>query len=94
MKCSRVSCLEVYDVCLIVYLLTQCYNVLLISTGRFIELFRKYHGFEDQKLKLKRPTQLQEVLNIARDLLTDIKEGKPVFEKPNKIHQLRTVLEM
>jgi len=73
---------------------TQYYKLLLISTGRFIDFFRKYHGFKDHKLKLKRPTQLQEVLNIARDLLTDIKEGKRVFEKPNKIHQLRTVLEM
>ena len=83
-----------WSLCLTMYLLTHCYNVLLISTGRFIELFRKYHGFEDHKLKLKKPTQLQEVLNIARELLADIKEGKPVFEKPNKIHQLRTVLEM
>lgn len=77
-----------------VFTYTQYYNLLLISTGRFIDLFRKYHGFKDHKLKLKRPTQLQEVLNIARDLLVDIKEGKPVFEKPNKLHQLRTVLEM
>ncbi|KAL9985509.1 hypothetical protein ACROYT_G007924 [Oculina patagonica] len=61
---------------------------------RFIELFKKYNGFDEHKLKLKRPTQLQEVLNIARDLLADIKEGKPVFESPNKIHQLKSVLEM
>lgn len=66
----------------------------MLSTRRFIELFRKYNGFDEHKLKLKKPTQLQEVLNIARDLLCDIKEGKPVFEKPNKIHQLKNVLEM
>lgn len=76
------------------YVFTHTQYLLFISTGRFIDLFRKYHGFKDHKLKLKRPTQLQEVLNIARDLLTDIKEGKPVFENLNKIHQLRTVLEM
>lgn len=66
----------------------------LFSICRFIELFKKYNGFDEHKLKLKRPTQLQEVLNIARDLLADIKEGKPVFESRNKIHQLKSVLEM
>ncbi|XP_074614886.1 inositol hexakisphosphate and diphosphoinositol-pentakisphosphate kinase 2-like isoform X2 [Acropora palmata] len=61
---------------------------------RFIELFKKYNGFDEHKLKLKRPAQLQEVLDIARDLLADIKEGMPVFESRNKIHQLKSVLEM
>ena len=61
---------------------------------RFIELFKKYLGFDEHKLKLKRPTQLQEVLNIARDLLANIKEGIPIFERRNKLHQLKSVLEM
>ncbi|PFX21183.1 Inositol hexakisphosphate and diphosphoinositol-pentakisphosphate kinase 2 [Stylophora pistillata] len=61
---------------------------------RFIELFKKYNGFDEHKLKLKRPTQLQEVLNIARDLLANIKEGIPIFESRNKLHQLKSVLEM
>ena len=61
---------------------------------RFIELFKKYHGLDEHKLKLKRPTQLQEVLNIARDLLANIKEGIPIFERRNKLHQLKSVLEM
>ena len=64
------------------------------SPRRFIELFKKYNGFDEHKLKLKRPAQLQEVLDIARDLLADIKEGMPVFESRNKIHQLKSVLEM
>ncbi|XP_068711833.1 inositol hexakisphosphate and diphosphoinositol-pentakisphosphate kinase 2-like isoform X2 [Montipora foliosa] len=61
---------------------------------RFIELFKKYGGFDEHKLKLKRPAQLQEVLDIARDLLAQFKEGEPVFESRNKIHQLKSVLEM
>ncbi|XP_022797686.1 inositol hexakisphosphate and diphosphoinositol-pentakisphosphate kinase 2-like [Stylophora pistillata] len=62
---------------------------------RFIELFKKYDGFDKEApLKLKRPTQLKEVLNIARDLEADVKKGKPLFENPNKIHQLKAVLEM
>lgn len=38
--------------------------------------------------------QLQEVLNIARDLLADSKDGRPVFESLSKLHQLKSVLEM
>ena len=52
----------------------------LLYICRFIELFKKYGGFDEHKLKLKRPAQLQEVLDIARDLLAHIKEGKPLFE--------------
>lgn len=72
----------------------QANSLLWPFIDRFIELFKKYNGFDEHKLKLKRPTQLQEVLNIARDLLADMKEGKPVFESRNKIHQLKSVLEM
>ena len=68
--------------------------MLLFSQNRFISLFSKYEGFKERKLKLKRPKQLQEVLDIARELLADIKEDRPVFESPNKLHQLKSVLEM
>ncbi|XP_058944344.2 inositol hexakisphosphate and diphosphoinositol-pentakisphosphate kinase 2 isoform X5 [Pocillopora verrucosa] len=62
---------------------------------RFVELFKRYGGFDKVvPLKLKKPTQLEEVLNIARDLEADVKKGKPLFENPNKIYQLKTVLEM
>ena len=61
---------------------------------RFIELFKKYDGFDEKKLKLKRPKQLQEVLDIARDLLMAVKEGNVLFENPNKLHQMKSVLEM
>ncbi|RMX45431.1 hypothetical protein pdam_00019294 [Pocillopora damicornis] len=62
---------------------------------RFVELFKRYGGFDKVvPLKLKKPIQLEEVLNIARDLEADVKKGKPLFENPNKIYQLKTVLEM
>ena len=61
---------------------------------RFIDLFSKYEGFKERKLKLKRPKQLQEVLDIAREMLNDIKEDKSVFESHNKLRQLKSVLEM
>ncbi|CAH3104082.1 unnamed protein product [Pocillopora meandrina] len=62
---------------------------------RFVELFKRNGGFDKVvPLKLKKPTQLEEVLNIARDLEADVKKGKPLFENPNKIYQLKTVLEM
>lgn len=58
-------------------------------------MFKRYGGFDKVvPLKLKKPTQLEEVLNIARDLEADVKKGKPLFENPNKIYQLKTVLEM
>uniref|UniRef100_A0A673AZW7 Inositol hexakisphosphate and diphosphoinositol-pentakisphosphate kinase n=1 Tax=Sphaeramia orbicularis TaxID=375764 RepID=A0A673AZW7_9TELE len=50
----------------------------------FFELFEKYGGYKSGKLKLKKPKQLQEVLDIARLLL----------EKKSKLEQLKTVLEM
>ncbi|XP_031560139.1 inositol hexakisphosphate and diphosphoinositol-pentakisphosphate kinase 2-like [Actinia tenebrosa] len=63
---------------------------------RFLELFKKYNKSTDKKLKLKQPKQLQEVLDIARYMLEEI-EANPetsMFEKPNKLRQLKNVLEM
>ncbi|XP_019583520.2 inositol hexakisphosphate and diphosphoinositol-pentakisphosphate kinase 2 isoform X15 [Rhinolophus sinicus] len=63
---------------------------------KFFDLFEKCDGYKSGKLKLKKPKQLQEVLDIARQLLmelgqnndSDIEENKP------KLEQLKTVLEM
>uniref|UniRef100_A0A8B9HY59 Inositol hexakisphosphate and diphosphoinositol-pentakisphosphate kinase 1 n=1 Tax=Astyanax mexicanus TaxID=7994 RepID=A0A8B9HY59_ASTMX len=38
----------------------------------FFELFEKYGGYKTGKLKLKKPKQLQEVLDITRQLLADL----------------------
>ncbi|XP_013386864.1 inositol hexakisphosphate and diphosphoinositol-pentakisphosphate kinase 2 isoform X1 [Lingula anatina] len=64
---------------------------------RFFDLFEKYDGFKTGQLKLKRPRQLQEILDIARALLLEI-EAHPanpeVEEKKSKLEQLKAVLEM
>ena len=71
---------------------------------RFFELFKKYGGEEQGHLKLKRPGQLQEVLDIARCLLTELTNyqrnrvnktlGPEIEEKRSKLEQLKSVLEM
>lgn len=63
---------------------------------RFFELFEKYGGYKKGHLKLKKPKQLQEVLDIARDLLCENPgDNNPeVQEKKAKLRQLKLVLEM
>ncbi|XP_009882848.1 PREDICTED: inositol hexakisphosphate and diphosphoinositol-pentakisphosphate kinase 1 [Charadrius vociferus] len=43
-----------------------------VKHPRFFELFEKYDGYKTGKLKLKKPEQLQEVLDIARQLVVDL----------------------
>ncbi|KAI3371062.1 hypothetical protein L3Q82_023697, partial [Scortum barcoo] len=63
---------------------------------RFFELFEKYGGYKSGKLKLKKPKQLQEVLDIARLLLVELGQHNDceIEEKKSKLEQLKTVLEM
>ncbi|XP_036962413.1 inositol hexakisphosphate and diphosphoinositol-pentakisphosphate kinase 2 isoform X6 [Acanthopagrus latus] len=62
----------------------------------FFELFDKYGGYKSGKLKLKKPKQLQEVLDIARLLLVELGQHTDceIEEKKSKLEQLKTVLEM
>lgn len=64
----------------------------------FFDLFKKYGGSKENHLKLKRPGQLQEVLDIARKLLLDYdnlnEEFLPTKESRTKLVQLKCVLEM
>ncbi|KAG7221130.1 hypothetical protein INR49_017601 [Caranx melampygus] len=62
----------------------------------FFELFQKYGGYKSGKLKLKKPKQLQEVLDIARLLLDELVQHNDceIEEKKSKLEQLKTVLEM
>jgi len=62
-----------------------------------LELFEKYGGTPDNNVKLKKPKQLQEVLDIARFLLFEVKHiagEREVEEKRGKLDQLKSVLEM
>ncbi|XP_030587089.1 inositol hexakisphosphate and diphosphoinositol-pentakisphosphate kinase 1 isoform X1 [Archocentrus centrarchus] len=62
----------------------------------FFELFEKFGGYKTGKLKLKKPKQLQEVLDIARLLLVELGQHTDceIEEKKSKLEQLKTVLEM
>uniref|UniRef100_A0A8C5Q8Y0 Inositol hexakisphosphate and diphosphoinositol-pentakisphosphate kinase n=1 Tax=Leptobrachium leishanense TaxID=445787 RepID=A0A8C5Q8Y0_9ANUR len=67
-----------------------------VRHSRFFELFERYDGYKTGKLKLKRPEQLQEVLDIARLLLTELGSHNDceIEERKSKLEQLKTVLEM
>ncbi|XP_061743307.1 inositol hexakisphosphate and diphosphoinositol-pentakisphosphate kinase 2 isoform X5 [Nerophis ophidion] len=62
----------------------------------FFDLFEKYGGYKTGKLKLKKPKQLQEVLDITRQLLAELGQHNDceIEEKKCKLEQLKTVLEM
>ena len=68
----------------------------MMKCCRFFDLFEKYGGFKSGQLKLKRPKQLQEILDIARFLLSEIKSNSDpdIVEKKSKLEQLKAVLEM
>ncbi|XP_076877618.1 inositol hexakisphosphate and diphosphoinositol-pentakisphosphate kinase 1 isoform X8 [Brachyhypopomus gauderio] len=67
-----------------------------VRNALFFELFDKYGGYKTGKLKLKKPKQLQEVLDIARQLLAELGQHNDceIEEKKSKLEQLKTVLEM
>ena len=79
-----------------------------VKHPRFFELFKKYGGRTDDSvkgkggdknkshIKLKRPQQLQEILDISRQLLEQIESGESevIEEKKSKLEQIKTVLEM
>ncbi|XP_017650885.1 inositol hexakisphosphate and diphosphoinositol-pentakisphosphate kinase 1 isoform X8 [Nannospalax galili] len=67
-----------------------------VTHPRFFALFEKHGGYKTGKLKLKRPEQLQEVLDITRLLLAELEKepGGEIEEKTGKLEQLKSVLEM
>ncbi|XP_015240305.1 PREDICTED: inositol hexakisphosphate and diphosphoinositol-pentakisphosphate kinase 1 isoform X6 [Cyprinodon variegatus] len=67
-----------------------------VRNPMFFDLFEKYEGYKTGKLKLKKPKQLQEVLDITRMLLIELGQHNDceIEEKKCKLEQLKTVLEM
>uniref|UniRef100_A0A2M4CIM4 Inositol hexakisphosphate and diphosphoinositol-pentakisphosphate kinase n=1 Tax=Anopheles darlingi TaxID=43151 RepID=A0A2M4CIM4_ANODA len=64
---------------------------------KFFDIFEKYDGYRYGHIKLKRPKQLQEILDIARSLLAEIQTkaaDSEIEEKQSKLEQLKSVLEM
>ena len=73
------------------------YHLIFLVYFRFFDLFTKYDGYKDGHVKLKKPKQLQEVLDIARSLLIEIEQNRAdpeTEEKKGKLEQLKSVLEM
>ncbi|XP_008943482.1 PREDICTED: inositol hexakisphosphate and diphosphoinositol-pentakisphosphate kinase 2, partial [Merops nubicus] len=67
-----------------------------VKHQKFFDLFEKCEGYKSGKLKLKKPKQLQEVLDIARQLLVELGQNNDseIEESKAKLEQLKTVLEM
>ena len=70
----------------------------LRNTGGSTDDSVKGKGGDKKKghIKLKRPQQLQEILDISRQLLEQIESGESeaIEEKKSKLEQIKTVLEM
>ncbi|XP_074605166.1 inositol hexakisphosphate and diphosphoinositol-pentakisphosphate kinase isoform X2 [Brevipalpus obovatus] len=67
-----------------------------VKHPKFFEIFEKHGGYSVGHIKLKRPNQLQEILDTSRFLLNEM-ENKPeldIEENKSKVEQLKSVLEM
>jgi inositol hexakisphosphate/diphosphoinositol-pentakisphosphate kinase len=78
---------------------------LMVSDPRFYKLFKKYDGVQKREIKLKRPAQLMEILELIRALLNEnlalretLDDNDPQLERVNEQvkawNQCVTVLEM
>lgn len=64
-----------------------------VTHQKFFDVFKKYGGYKAGHVKLKKPQQLQEILDISRELLETF-ELEMIEEKKSKLMQIKTVLEM
>merc|ERR1719461_491256 len=64
----------------------------------WFDLFKRMNGYDMGSVKLKKPKHLQEVLDIARYLITEIEKGGSsndvIEEKKSKLEQVKYILEM
>ncbi|XP_075677723.1 inositol hexakisphosphate and diphosphoinositol-pentakisphosphate kinase 2 isoform X3 [Dermatophagoides pteronyssinus] len=69
-----------------------------VKHPKFFKIFENYGGFKDNQhhVKLKQPKQLQEILDVARYLLSEIDQNHDpeIEENRFKLEQLKSVLEM
>ncbi|VDN32950.1 unnamed protein product [Gongylonema pulchrum] len=49
---------------------------IIVTDQRFFDLFKKYDGCSKNEIKMKRPTQLMEVLELAREILHEQQEHR------------------
>ncbi|KAI1280528.1 Inositol hexakisphosphate and diphosphoinositol-pentakisphosphate kinase [Halotydeus destructor] len=68
-----------------------------VKHRKFFELFERLNGYKDGHVKIKKPKQLQEILDISRFLVNEIEtngDAALVDEDFTKLEQLKSVLEM
>ena len=68
-----------------------------VKDKRFFDIFEKNGGYKSGHTKLKRPRQLQEILDIARSLLNEFEtnsDNNEIKEDRGKLDQLKSILEM
>uniref|UniRef100_A0AC34QRI8 Inositol hexakisphosphate and diphosphoinositol-pentakisphosphate kinase n=1 Tax=Panagrolaimus sp. JU765 TaxID=591449 RepID=A0AC34QRI8_9BILA len=60
---------------------------LLVNDDRFFELFHKYDGKEKQEIKMKKPNQLMEVLELCRQMLHELLQRRSdLLEELSELH--------
>jgi len=67
-----------------------------VKHPKFFEIFERHGGYKDGHIKLKKPKQLQELLDISRYLLSEMENNSEpdIEEDKAKLEQLKSVLEM
>ncbi|RWS31190.1 inositol hexakisphosphate and diphosphoinositol-pentakisphosphate kinase-like protein, partial [Leptotrombidium deliense] len=67
-----------------------------VKHPKFFEVFERHNGYKTGHVKLKKPKQLQEILDISRLLLCEIENNSDpdIDEDKQKLEQLKSVLEM
>lgn len=62
--------------------ITNIYQQIVVTDQRFFDLFKKYNGFNKNEIKMKRPNQLMEVLELAREILHEQQVRKTLLDNP------------
>ena len=69
-----------------------------VKHPRFFDIFQRMNGYKKGHVKIKKPKDLQEVLDIARFLIAEIDKGgssnEVIEEKKSKLEQVRYILEI
>jgi len=70
---------------------------MVVTHKLFFELFIKYGGEKEGRLKIKKPKKMQEILDIVRTLVEGYENDEalhPIEENKTKLMQMKNVLEM
>ncbi|KAF1744830.1 hypothetical protein MXB_3820, partial [Myxobolus squamalis] len=69
---------------------------MLTRHPEFFKIFKKYGGDEEARVKLKKPSQLQDILDVTNHLIktNTTKRSYEAIDNPAKLLQMKYVLEM